>query len=640
MKKFYSFLASAVALATSFTASAASVTIIVDNPEAVDIVKSEYKYDDQGNGAYVYTPIVDQVQDVNVIESDDYLYAYVKSKDGFALTSVVLDEKELLYSKPTDQWSFSVGDYTNGSVYMVSTINMDESRTASVDITVDDPTKIRLARNGNLGGDVALSAGTQTVKFDPEKESPFSILAKSSTAPIYYVKHNGENVAMTYGQYRVEVKDGDKIEIAANFPDIDYTVKVIVADDVKGVFSGLYDASNTALDGNLAEGVAVHAGTSLNLRLNTTDYAVDDVIVNGESTKRNYWSGVIDKDYTFEILAHEFGNYTVDVDVDDPSRVEIYNGYSSYGSEKFDIVAGVNTLEFKESNYGNSIYIVATEGNIVKNVRIVNGENETNRSGGSVTVTKGDKVYITTAVKEPDTKFIVWVEPAAVGSIRNITFNESYGSKVFGTIEPQAGINVFDYCYSDLSMQMNINVKHPDPIPEGYMPWTPYLSYNEGDAYEASYFQMSSYSGMADGDIIRIFYEEPAKGEVKISLADAVDASAIAVEVDSRAVTGWTSMSLFKGSAVKIIPAAGSALACTVDGQAVNADSEGNFLFTVAGDHNVSLGMNNTTGIEIVDTDSSDAPVVIYNLQGIRMSDIDNLPAGIYIINGKKVAVK
>ena len=38
---------------------------------------------------------------------------------------------------------------------------------------------------------------------------------------------------MEYGQYRVDVKDGDKVEIAANFPDIDYTVKVIVADDVK-----------------------------------------------------------------------------------------------------------------------------------------------------------------------------------------------------------------------------------------------------------------------------------------------------------------------------------------------------------------------------------------------------------------------
>ena len=86
---------------------------------------------------------------------------------------------------------------------MVSTINPEESRTASVEITVDDPSKIRLTRNGSLGGDVDLSAGSQTVKFVPEIEGPFSILAKSSTAPIYYVKHNGEDVVMEYGQYRL-----------------------------------------------------------------------------------------------------------------------------------------------------------------------------------------------------------------------------------------------------------------------------------------------------------------------------------------------------------------------------------------------------------------------------------------------------
>ncbi len=636
MKKFYSFLASAVALATSFTASAASVTIIVDNPSAVDIVKSEYKYDDQGNGEYVYTPIVEPVEDVNVVEATDYLYAYVKAKDGFALTSVVLGETEQLRTVPSDNWSFSVDEYTNGAVYVVSTINLEESRTASVEITVDDPSKIRLTRNGSLGGDVALSAGSQTVKFAPEIEGPFSILAKSSTAPIYYVKHNGEDVVMEYGQYKVDVKDGDKIEIAANFPDIDYMVKVIVADDVKGVFSGLYDASNTALDGNLAEGVAVHAGTSLNLRLNTTDYAVDDVIVNGESTKSTYWSGVIDKDYTFEILAHEFGTYTVDFDVDDPSRVEIYNGYSSYGTEKFDIVAGVNTFEFKESSYGSNIYIAATEGNIVKNVRIVNGENESNRSGGTITVNKGDKVYITSAVKEPDTKLIVWVEPAAVSSIKSITFNEYYGSKVFGTIVPEAGVNVFDYCFSDLSMQMNINVNHPNPIPEGYIAWSPYLSYNEADAYQASYFQMSSYSGMADGDILRIFYEQPEKATVSVSAPEALAPSDIAVEVDTRAVSEWSSMSLFKGSEVKIIPSV--AVTCSVDGRPVTADSDGCFSFIVTGDHNVVLGMN-TTGIDRVEAEGT-APRVIYNLQGIRMADTDNLPAGIYIIDGKKVAVK
>ena len=45
------------------------------------------------------------------------------------------------------------------------------------------------------------------------------------------------------------------------------------------------------------------------------------------------------------------------------------------------------------------------------------------------------------------------------------------------------------------------------------------------------------------------------------------------------------------------------------------------------------------TGIESIEViDSTDAP--IYNLQGIKMQNADNLPAGIYIKNGKKYIIK
>ena len=46
------------------------------------------------------------------------------------------------------------------------------------------------------------------------------------------------------------------------------------------------------------------------------------------------------------------------------------------------------------------------------------------------------------------------------------------------------------------------------------------------------------------------------------------------------------------------------------------------------------------TGIEdvVLDTVSSDLPV--YNLQGVRMKDVDNLPSGIYNQGSKKFIVK
>ncbi len=640
MKKIYSFLASALALATAATASATSVTIIVDNPAAVDIVSSKWNTE---IGGYDYIPLVDPVKDVNVVETNEYS-GEVRAKEGYAIVSVKENDKELLYSSPKDYWEFYMYESNNGKVYTVSTVNLDEARMASVELTVDDPSKVKLRRKGEIGGDITLVAGTQTIKFDPESENQFKILAVSSTSPIYYVKHNGEDVAQFYGQYQIDVRDGDKIEIAANFPDVDYTVKVIVPEGAEGVFQGFRDYNGNTPEGDFIAGALVHAGTSLTMNINSTDYYVEDILVNGVSTQRTYWNGVIDKDYTFEIKAHAFGNYTLEIDVDDPSRVKVYNG-GKYGGSVMDLVAGVNTVTLRESMYGNSFFVEPTDGNIIKSVRIVNGDSEKTQSGGNFSTNKGDKVYITSGIKEPDTKLVVWVDPNAVKSIKEISFVEAYGgSKVFGNIvSPQAGVNVFNYCYADLSMQMNVSVNHPDPIPEGYIAWIPFMSVNEEDAYQSSYFMMRSYSSggygpMADGDIIRLFYEQPEKANVTVTAADALAASAFRVEVDTRAASDWANMSLFKGSGVKIIPV-GANIKCSVDGNAVTPDSDGNFAFTVTGDHKVALELN-TSGIDDIDAEDADTPKVVYNLQGIRMADPDNLPAGIYIINGKKVAVK
>ncbi|WP_295730108.1 hypothetical protein [uncultured Muribaculum sp.] len=649
MKKIYSFLASVLALASASTADAASVTFIVDNPAAVNIVSSTYVWDDEtSTGGYVETPLVDPVQDVNVVTvgADEYVYAYVKAKEGYAIASVKKDDVEQTYSI-NDSWSTSISSYSDGYVYVISTMNLDEVRTSSVEITIDDPSKVRVSRKGGLGGDLTLTSGSQTVKFDPATENQIKIVANSPAYPINFVKLNGEKVEKVYGQYQVDVKDGDKIEIAANFPDEDYLVKIVVPEGLEGAFLGFVNYNDQSnLEGNFFEGVQVHAGTSLRMNLNTTDYNVEDILVNGISTQKTYWDGVIDQPYTFEIKGYAFENFVFEVNVDDPARVNVYNG-GKWGGTLMELVAGVNEVTLKESKYGTSFYVEPTEGNIIKSVRIVNGDNESTQLGGNFTIKKGDKMYITSAVKEPDTKLFIWVDPAAVNSIKNLVFKETYGSKVFGEMTVESGINVFNYCYSDLSMQMDINVKHPDPIPDGYMPWSPFISFNDKDAEELSYIIMRNYDyegqpAMTDGDILRIFYEQPEKATVAVTLSEAVDESKIAVEVDTRAVADWSSMSLFKGSTVKIIPATaddGKTIKCNVDGKPVSADADGNFSFTVTGDHNVALDMS-TTGVDGIASDVEGAAKVVYNLQGIRMPDAENLPAGIYIINGKKVAVK
>ena len=53
----------------------------------------------------------------------------------------------------------------------------------------------------------------------------------------------------------------------------------------------------------------------------------------------------------------------------------------------------------------------------------------------------------------------------------------------------------------------------------------------------------------------------------------------------------------------------------------------------------MKLSSTNSAVIAVEAEDADGATRTVYNLQGIRVN-ADSLPAGIYIINGKKVAVK
>lgn len=46
------------------------------------------------------------------------------------------------------------------------------------------------------------------------------------------------------------------------------------------------------------------------------------------------------------------------------------------------------------------------------------------------------------------------------------------------------------------------------------------------------------------------------------------------------------------------------------------------------------------TAIEDVEMDAEDRNAPVYNLQGMKMQDAENLPKGIYVKNGKKFVVK
>lgn len=162
--------------------------------------------------------------------------------------------------------------------------------------------------------------------------------------------------------------------------------------------------------------------------------------------------------------------------------------------------------------------------------------------------------------------------------------------------------------------------------------------FNDEEAAVAGYY----YSFLPDtNDVIKLFLYTPDEGEptpydVTFTTVGEVDnltatkdhAKSVAVgnNVVEKAV-GYTEWTLATDHAI------------VVDGKMLTA-TDGVYSFATTGKTNVTIVATNSIGDIAVDNATA-GPV--YNLQGIRVAAdaaSANLPAGIYIVNGKKVAIK
>ena len=86
---------------TAFSASAASVTVIVDNPDAILIGKKGW------DASYnpTWESLVNEVQKINTFEVDKVNF-YIKAADNYVITSVKdADNNEKLSSSPQREYN-------------------------------------------------------------------------------------------------------------------------------------------------------------------------------------------------------------------------------------------------------------------------------------------------------------------------------------------------------------------------------------------------------------------------------------------------------------------------------------------------------------------------------------------------------
>lgn len=611
MKKNYFVLIILFVIIASLKANAFNITVNVDDASRVSLYL--------GSSKQTLTD-GDNVLDV---KTGDRLY--FSANTGYVLKSVMNGTTaETISSLTSCMIGLDEATHTDAK-WIVTTCPLDDVRTASCKVTVDDASKVTLGFSGTYTT-YALKDGENDVKFVPEVESTFAISAKDNSVSLYSVKKNSEPVSPQYGTYRIDVVNGDKIEIQANYPDEDYSVKFNLSEKAEGFITKV-QVNGVEVKNFMDDNFTVKAGSQVSITGNTNDYALESFKVNDSDVDfYGSYSFMVTGPTNVDIVAHKYGNLSAVLDIDDASHVTVYKGYSYYGNS-VEVTTGKNTIEVPEST--PVIAIKANDGYTL--VSVSDGTTDfVERDGNSevnVKVTDAMNITVKTAELVRDKNAVVYVEDASVPSYMR------FMRKDYTTIDLATGYNHIPFYDGDL------------PFSSSFYGTSTLNVYKNDELVEPQYTGATSYTlNVEDNDVVKFFFTKtPAIAKATVTVeGDAKELTAVKDQI--KEVADFTnpipcledtelSFSVSDKSSVKSF---------TMNGTAVTPQEDGTYKVIITADSDIKVELGVASGIKSV-TDSDNKANNVYTTDGVLViknathSQIDGLAKGIYIINGKKI---
>ncbi|GEM_PF-2214633 len=618
MKKIYATFLAGLACLTAFDASAYKVTVEVDNPEAVELKLSDGTPIALTNG--VGEAEYDSYNAINISAIGEYLISDVKSKTASSSTW----NPEYIYNPKNH--SISISPYTDGYSYKVETADLAAMRTASVTLKVDEPSAVALTRNWTQ--ETITPTETETVvKYVPGKETPFTL--RSVSGKNFYKVTVGETeIPGSYGSYYISsINDGDIIDVQVNYPDIKKQLTFNLSDGCKdGFITGVTVNGENLENWQNAE---VQIGSSVAISFDQIGYNITKFDMNGK-TIQNYgsyyspYSFTMLDDVTFDVEAAPYAKVPMTIKVTKAEYIIAYTGYNQ--SNPIKLNNGETTIQLMENE--GPLKIVASSLATISSVT-QNGSplSKDYSNVYSIPVVANSIIEVVAEEIRRDDTFIFYFDsPAkandqslnlygyalrAENSRREVTLTEGYNEVKYGTaVDGQFMFTVNNGKTDNVFLYVN-----------GVIPsfTSDYMTYNFTPE---------------NGDVLKCFVGERPES---YSLTFDVEAE-LTPEVTVDKITALDSlkeMTVLQGTSVSIAPAEGQSYTVKANGQAVTA-TEGVFELAINADTVVKIEKDDSAVTEI---EAEGADNEVYNLQGIRVNR-SNLPAGIYIINGKKAIIR
>lgn len=613
MKKFYLFLIMLLSVIAPQAADAFSITINVDDASRLNVFLNGYK---------------DLVNGDNVFEVKDGDYLNITTQKNAGIVSVFNGDKAVkLDSYSSFNLKLTESEYA-GAKLVIKTATLDEMRTASCKVTVDDPSKMTL-RLSRTFITVQLKSGENEVKFIPGTESTFTISPESYETPLYKVTHNSVAAEADWGSYTLKnVADGDVIDIQANYPDIDCAVKFNVNAEGVGFIKSVTVNGNEVTN-YLDDNFTVKCGSNISITRNSEDYKLESFKVNGEDKTDDFYSESYDffvtDAATFDITAEKYTTFKATIDIDDVSHATVYKGYSYY-DDAFDLKNGKNEIEVSEKQ--PLISLVAKDGYYFTSVNDGTKEyTDNNVSKIELTVVDGMVLKVVTTAIVRDKKALVYVDDRSATS--SMLFSRGDNERIeigtgYNELEFYKGDNPFSVTVYANTKKVYKNDVAVDPLYSG-----------------GSYFNFS----LADGDVVKMFFSKtPAMVKADITANGGAENLSVVKDRIQPVADFSAGISCLEDTELAFAAKEGYSIkALTVDGTAATAEADGTYKVVVKADANIVVDLQAASGISSVTNADASRTANVYNANGVLVlknatpEQTAKLAKGLYIINGKKV---
>ena len=613
MKKFYLFLIMLLSVIAPQAADAFSITLNVDDASRINVFLNGYK---------------DVVNGDNVFEVKDGDYLSITTQNNAGLVSVMNGDKAVkLDSYSSFKLKLTESEYA-GAKLIIKTATLDEMRTASCKVTVDDPSKVTL-RLSRTFTTVQLKSGENEVKFIPGTESTFTISPQSYDTPLYKGTRNSVAAEAEWGSYTLKnVAEGDVIDIQANYPDIDCAVKFNVNAEGVGFIKSVTVNGNEVTN-YLDDNFTVKCGSTISITRNSEDYKLESFKVNGEDKTDDFYEESYDffvtDAATFDITAKKYATFKATVDIDDVSHATVYKGYSYY-DDAFDMKNGTNEIEVSEKQ--PLISLVAKDGYYFTSVNDGTTEyTDQSTSEINVDVTDGMVLKVVTAAIVRDKKALVYVDD------RSATSSMVFSRGDYNKIEIGTGYNELEFYKGDnpFSVTVYANTKKVYKNDVAVDP-----TYSGG-----SYFRFS----LEDGDVVKMFFTKtPATVKADITANGGAENLSVVKDRIQPVADFSAGISCLEDTELAFAAKEGYSIkALTVDGTAATAEADGTYKVVVKADANIVVDLQTASGISSVTNADASRTANVYNANGVLVlknatpEQTAKLAKGLYIINGKKV---